>query len=291
MSLPGIKKRQNILYLIRKNNFILFIVLFVFSCTATFSQIENPFLGKKKPKQEIFSQDKRTVLIVFDASGSMEERILGETKIHIAKRVLEDVLKKADSNVNLGLRVYGSSEPKGNPYLDCSDSKLLVIPGTNNRRLIISEIYKILPRGFTPITYSLSQAVNDLAHYRGEKSVILISDGLETCGGDPCELAQNIAANNIDLKIDVVGYGVKDDWEAQQQLMCIALNTHGRYYSADNAAELMRGLSESINKSVTGRIITMIAKQVEVQSEETEGYQNLPMIQAEKLILKKRTKK
>lgn len=266
----------------------LLLLFYICSCTIAYSQIENPFLPKKKSKTENYASDKRTVLIVFDASASMEDKIKGETKIHIAKKVLENVLTKADNDINIGLRVYGLSEPKGNPYIDCSDSKLLVLPRTNNRRQIISEIYKILPRGFTPITYSLSQAVVDISPYQGEKSIILISDGLETCGGDPCELAHNIATNNIDLKIDVVGYGVKDDFEAEQQLMCVALSTNGRYFSAESADELTRGLQESINKSVTGRIITMLGKEAEVSTEETEGYKDLPMLQSEKLILKRK---
>ena len=72
--------------------------------------------------------------------------------------------------------------------------------------------------------------------------------------------------------------------------MCIALNTNGRYYSAENDEELTKGLSESINKSVTGRIITMVSEPVEVMSEETEGYEDLPMLQPEKLDIKKRKK-
>ncbi|MBI1857531.1 MAG: magnesium chelatase, partial [Candidatus Melainabacteria bacterium] len=71
----------------------------------------------------------------------------------------------------------------------------MIFPGINNRRTIVSEVYKILPQGFTPITYSLGQAVRDLAPYKGEKSIILISDGLETCGGDPCDLAGQIGVS------------------------------------------------------------------------------------------------
>ena len=72
--------------------------------------------------------------------------------------------------------------------------------------------------------------------------------------------------------------------------MCIALATHGKYISADNDTELTQGLSESINKTVTGRILTMVGKETEASSEETEGYENLPMLQPEKLLLKKKTK-
>ncbi|MBI3590748.1 MAG: VWA domain-containing protein [Candidatus Melainabacteria bacterium] len=282
------KKKQNIQFLKKNIKLFLLCLIFTIACIAANSQNTNPFINSNKPKGNPYASDKRTILIVFDASGSMEDKIQGETKIHIAKRVLEDVLEKADSDLNLGLRVYGASNPTGNPYYDCSDSKLVIIPAINNRRSIISEIYKILPRGFTPITYSLSQAVEDLQSYKGEKSILLISDGLETCGGEPCLLAKNLSASNIDLKIDVVGFGVKDDWEAKQQLMCIALNTKGRYFSAENDDELTRSISESINKSVTGRIITMVSTPIEVQTKETEGYENLPVLQPEKLILKRK---
>ena len=262
----------------KKNNFFLLCFICFGLFTASYAQIENPFLSNKGKKEPPFSVNKRTVLIVFDASGSMEEKIRDGTKIHIAKTVLEDVLLKADVNVNVGLRAYGLKEPIGNPEVDCTDSQLLVFPDINNRRTIISEIYKVLPKGFTPITFSLIQAVKDLTPYKGEKSIILISDGLETCGGDPCELAHQINLQNIDLKIDVVGFGVQDDWQAQEQLMCIALNTMGRYFSANSAEELTTGLQESINKTVTGRVITMLGK-------ETEGYENLPLLKPEKLML------
>ena len=280
-----IPKKQNILCLMKKSNFFLVTLFFALSCISVFSQ-SNPFLNSGSQKRNPYQSGLRSVLVVLDASGSMEDKIKGETKIHIAKRVLEDVITKADQNINIGLRVYGASNPTNNQYIDCSDSKLLVLPGTNNRRAIISEIYKVLPRGFTPITYSLSQAVQDLIPYKGEKSIILISDGLETCGGDPCQLAQSLLNSGVNLKIDVVGFGVRDDWAAQEQLMCIALNTSGRYYSAENDSDLTKGLSESINKSVTGRIITMVAKPVE----ETEGYETLPTLQPEKLDIKKRKK-
>ncbi len=285
------KKKLNILYL--KKSIKLFFLLFSLVIALqlnSLAQSSNPFLKGNSTKQNTFSKDKKTVLIVLDASASMEDKIQGETKSHIAKRVLEDVLTKSDTNINLGLRVYGASKPTGNQYLDCSDSKLVVLPGTNNRRTIISEAYKILPRGFTPITYSLSQATRDLQSYNGDKSIILISDGLETCGGDPCKLSQDIAGSKIDLKIDVVGFGVKDDWLAQEQLRCIALSTNGKYYAANSAEELTQGLSQSINEKVSGRIITMIgnSKTQEVETEETDEYQELPRLQAEPLNLKKK---
>ncbi len=283
------KKKQNILSL-KKNtklSIVFSCLLSLFIQTASFAQSSNPFLMDNNQSKSP-SLDKRTILIVLDASASMEDKLYGETKIHIAKRVLEDVLTKANTNINLGLRIYGASKPTGNQSLDCSDSKLVVLPGTNNRRTIISETNKILPRGFTPITYSLSEAVQDISPYNGEKSIILISDGLETCGGDPCQLSKSFINAGIDLKVDVVGFGVKDDWLAQEQLMCIALSTNGKYYSANSPEQLTQGLSTSINESVTGRIITMIGKPIEVQTEETQGYENLPVLQAEPLNVKKK---
>lgn len=278
------KKKLNIQFLKNPSKLLLILILLlVTQTTKVFSQVSNPFL-KGNNLTNSFNRDKRTILIVFDASGSMEEKMNGETKIHIAKRVLEDVLLKAPQDINLGLRVYGASIPRGNPSFDCFDSKLVVIPGTNNRRSVVSEIYKILPRGFTPITYSLSQGLQDIAPYNGEKSIILISDGLETCGGDPCELAQTISLSGIDLKIDVVGFGVSDDPEASHQLMCIATSTMAKYFQANNADDLTKGLTDSINQSVTGKIITMISTPTE--SIKKIIHDNIPTIQPEKLNLK-----
>ena len=280
MNLLVIKKKQNIQSLKKRSK--LLTLFFLLTLLPAFCQ-SNPFLKSTKQNQGL--SNKKTILIIFDASRSMEDKISGETKVHIAKRVLEEVLTKADSNVNIGLRVYGSGKPTGNPNFDCNDSRLVVFPNTNNRRLIISEIFKILPQGLTPITNSISQGVRDIIPYGGEKLIILISDGLETCGGDPCQLAQSLGRSKIDLKIDVVGFGVKDDWEAQQQLMCVALSTNGKYFSADSAEELTKGLFESINKSVTGRIITMINSPIEVMTTEIENYEHLPLLKPEKILL------
>lgn len=284
------KKKLNIQFLKNLSKLFVILLFFLIFTPQAFSQISNPFL-KGSNSVSSFDKSKKTILIVFDASGSMEETINGETKIHIAKRVLEDVLLRAPQDINLGLRVYGASAPKGNPYFDCFDSRLVVIPGTNNRRSVVSEIYKILPRGFTPITYSLTQALQDIAPYEGEKSIILISDGLETCGGDPCELAQTISLSDIDLKIDVVGFGVSDDPLAQNQLMCIATSTMAKYFQANNADDLTRGLTESINKSVTGKIISMISVPSDTAPEQKPIYETLPELQPEKLNLKRKSAK
>jgi Ca-activated chloride channel family protein len=271
---------------LKKNKFFLVFILTLITTSSAYSQVSNPFL-KNSPQGNVYSGDKRTVLIVFDASASMEEKINGETKIHIAKRALDDVLLNAPQDINLGLRVYGANSPKSNPYVDCFDSKLIVPPGISNRRTIVSEIYKILPRGFTPITYSLSQALQDISPYTGEKSIILISDGLETCGGDPCELAKTINLSGIDLKIDVVGFGVSDDVDAQNQLMCIATSTMAKYFEANNSDDLVQGLKESINKNVTGKIITMISAPPEIMITEPI-YEKIPTIEPEKINLKRR---
>src|SRR3989338_8736374 len=142
VNLQVILKKLNIRYLTKKSKLFYLLLFFFLYCLGAYSQSSNPFLKSDKPRGNLYSADKRSVLIVFDASGSMEDKINGETKIHIAKRVLENVITKADQNTNIGLRVYGASNPTNNQYIDCSDSKLLVLPNTNNRRAIISEIYK-----------------------------------------------------------------------------------------------------------------------------------------------------
>lgn len=280
------KKKQNILFLIR----LFFIITILFIEVLKSSAQTNPFLKDSRAYTNPFSPDKKTVLIVFDASGSMYDEINGESKIYIAKKVLEKVLTEVDVGINVGLRVYGSSPISDmNPQKNCSDTKLLVEPSTNNRRSIISAVENITPNGLTPITYSLVQAIMDLAPYKGERSIVLISDGVETCGYDPCILAAKMKNYGINIKIDVVGFGINEsDYDAIGQLNCVALNTHGKFFVADTAAKLAKGLSDSFSTQVSGKIITMItAPPVQAPTNTKTDLKNIPQIQSEKIDTKK----
>src|SRR5688500_14745028 len=131
---------------------------------------------------------KTRILFVLDASGSMNAQWgNNQSRMDVAKQILTRLVDslRVNPKVELALRVYGHRYSR--QANNCNDSHLEVAFGINNHNNIISEINDITPRGVTPITYSLLQAANDFPANAGYRNiVILITDGVESCGGDPC---------------------------------------------------------------------------------------------------------
>ncbi|MFN8615083.1 MAG: hypothetical protein U0003_04140 [Vampirovibrionales bacterium] len=207
-------------------------------------------------------------LIILDASFSMADPIVGkggESKMTVAKRTVLDVLKRVPNNTRLGLRVYGHHDSAllANKRRMCSDSELLVPIGANNQHVIASQLVGLKPLGATPIHYSLMQAIrSDLANLPPElrsapKEILLISDGIETCGSDPCTVAIEAQRMGIPVKINVVGFGVDNDEAAKRQLNCIAKATFGEFVSTTTEARLADVLTRHMRAQtqVAGRIV------------------------------------
>jgi len=199
------------------------------------------------------------ILILLDCSYSMKENLEhGMQKMDAAKMVLQQALARVPADVNLGLRVFGQGY-SGDPFMDCKQSALLVPLGQGNRRSIIERTRQVHPYGLTPLEYALRQAAeNDLQGLNGPKTLILISDGADTCGGNPCEFIKQLPRLGIKLKVDIVGLSLKnrpDDILARHQLNCITEQSGGKYYDANTAAQLIESISASVNKAISGRVI------------------------------------
>ncbi|VAV94338.1 Glutamine synthetase type I [hydrothermal vent metagenome] len=138
----------------------------------------------------------------------------------------------------VGLMAYGHRR-RG----DCSDIETLVTPSKSAREEILSRINSITPTGKTPLTDAIEQAAIALSYTDQPATVVLISDGLESCGRDPCALAAALEKAGVGFTAHVVGFGLSGDADAAS-LSCIAENTGGRYISASNATELGQALSE-----------------------------------------------
>ncbi len=186
---------------------------------------------------------------ILDASGSMLERIGGEMKIDIAKRTLSDLVDRlprdsTEIELNVGLRVYGHRTIAGETAeARCRDTALEIPVKGVEREAIKRRVAAVNARGWTPIAYSLEQAGDDFPEGPDNDNVIiLISDGKETCGGDPCAVAQKLHESGIEVKIHVVGFDIQPDERAQ--LECIARAAGGKYFDAASADELNRALTE-----------------------------------------------
>lgn len=181
---------------------------------------------------------KPATILILDASNSMWGQIDGVNKIVIAKDVVEELILGLPDNQPLGLVAYGHRR-KG----DCSDIETLSDVGTkDNRQKLIKGVRSLSPKGRTPISASLEHSAKALNYTKNAASVILVSDGLETCDADPCALSRLLEEKGLDFTIHVVGFDVTRKERAG--LQCIAEETGGLFLPADNAEDLASALSQ-----------------------------------------------
>ncbi len=178
-------------------------------------------------------------MIILDGSGSMWGRIDGSPKISIAREVLSQVLQSTPPDLSLGLMTYGHRE-KGN----CADIEVLVPISSNPGTRISKAANELSPKGKTPLTDAVRQAAEALKYTEDKATVILITDGIETCNADPCALARELKKTGVGLKVHVVGFGLSA--EEGRQVSCIADETGGLYIQADDANALGEALTDSV---------------------------------------------
>jgi Ca-activated chloride channel homolog len=178
-------------------------------------------------------------IIVLDASGSMWGQIDGKPKLQIARETLRTVLQSVPADMELGLMAYGHRE-KGS----CEDIELIVPPraGTSNEIIDAADKMKFL--GKTPLTAAVKQAAEALKYTEEKSTVILITDGLETCNADPCALANELEQSGVDFTAHVVGFGLSE--EEGKKVACLAENTGGKYLGASNAGDLKEALEQVV---------------------------------------------
>jgi Ca-activated chloride channel family protein len=180
--------------------------------------------------------DKQT-MIVFDASGSMWGQINGEAKITMARDAMGQISQQFGASDQVGLMVYGHRQ-KG----DCQDIELVVPIGSNNAGDIVNQVNAIKPKGKTPISRALQMATDALKISENSAEVVLITDGLETCDMNPCEVATEAESLGIDFTAHVIGFDLTSD-EAKQ-VSCVADITGGQYLPASDAASLNAALNQ-----------------------------------------------
>ena len=170
------------------------------------------------------------LMLVLDASASMLEIDAGGApRIDSARQGLDDVIGRLDSEQRVGVRVFGAESGGASA---CENSELLVPIDSGNHDALAAAVAGYAPGGEAPIGFALQQAAGDLGS-EGRRSILLVADGEDTCGHDPCEVARDLAAGDLDLVINVVGLNV--DGGARDDLRCIARVGHGTYFDALSA--------------------------------------------------------
>ncbi len=212
-------------------SFLLLVTLF-----STFQLLAQRPLEQERPKPL------SRILFVFDASQSMYGRWQSDTKFNIASRLFVNILDSLKNlkNLEVALRVYGHQ--KQFPPQDCDDTKLEVPFGKDNIPKIKHVLKTIVPKGTTPIAYSLEKCGTDFPPCDNCRNiVILITDGLEECGGDPCEVSHELLKKGIMLKPFIIGIG--KDFRASFE--CV-----GTYFDATSEKEFRNALNIVISRAL-----------------------------------------
>jgi Ca-activated chloride channel homolog len=186
------------------------------------------------------AQAGENMLLVLDASGSMRGKIEGRTKVDLARETVGGVVRGWSPDNQLGLIAYGHRR-KG----DCADIETLIPVGTLNPDAYLKTVNGLGALGMTPLSAAVRQAAQALDWSEQKATVILVSDGEETCNLDPCAIGAELEKSGVDFTAHVIGFDVADAAH-QAQLRCLARATGGRYFNARDGRELSAALQGAI---------------------------------------------
>ena len=192
--------------------------------------------------------DAKSLIFILDASGSMWSQIGGRNKIAIAREALGGLIRDLPDATDTALIAYGHRR-KG----DCADIETLTPLGPIDKPVLTSGINRLNPTGMAPIADALKAALAQLRG--GDPTIVLISDGLESCGGDPCGVVSAAKAAGTGFRLHVIGFGIREN--DVSQLECVAQAGGGLYFDVRSAAELSRALALAVRQPVpaeTGRL-------------------------------------
>lgn len=237
--------------MVRKLLFLLFLLPMILLA----QQPSKP--GTKEPLSRI--------LFVFDASQSMYARWQSDMRITIAKKLMVNLLDSLSGykNLEIALRVYGHQ--KNYPPPDCYDTRLEVPFAPGNIPLIKNKILDLTPRGTTPIAYSLQQVVHDFPPCENCRNIIiLITDGIEECGGDPCAASIELQKHGIAMKPFIIGIGR----DFQDAFKCV-----GTFFDASSELAFQKALNTVILQALNST--TMQINLLDINNKPTETNVNM----------------
>ncbi len=183
------------------------------------------------------------IVFIYDASGSMMGRIQGKTKMEIASAVLSKAVNDLEDNQGIGLVAYGHRKKE-----DCKDVEFLVPLEKGTKTDVYQSLKTITPLGSTPLAYSALQVIEQLRKTKIKATIILLTDGIESCGGNICDVIRAAKKEGIDFKLHIIGFGLKEG--ETEQLKCAAEAGEGEYYDAADADGLGDVLTAATNTTV-----------------------------------------
>lgn len=200
---------------------------------------EDPYLpNPKRVSESGNSEEIGQAIILLDASSSMLLSVDGEVKMNIAK---DAVLRFADvigQESEVSLVVYGhkGSEDNSDKKISCEGIEEIYPMGAYNSEAFEDSLSTFDSKGWTPLAGAINKATEMIAELEGAVTVYIVSDGVETCDGDPIQAAKDFVMNHEDRSVNIIGFNV--DKKAEDQLTAVSEAGNGKYYSANNAEEI-----------------------------------------------------
>ncbi|QWC23096.1 VWA domain-containing protein [Bacillus haikouensis] len=198
-------------------------------------------------------EKKKNVAILIDSSGSMAAEVSGGQKMELAKEAVSKFAAGFPDDATISLRVYGhkGTGSDADKKLSCSSDELIYEPNTYDQSSFDKALTQFKPSGWTPLGSSLKSAYEDLKQKAGEDTeniVYVVSDGVETCDGNPVEEAGKLADSDLKAAVNIIGFDVDD--KGQEQLKAAAEDGNGKYFTVNSKVELENSLQELLDNAV-----------------------------------------
>ena len=184
------------------------------------------------------------VELILDASGSMKRKIGGRRMIDEAKDTMAQIIEGLPDDLQVALRVYGHRIREGQRGA-CQDSELVFPLAKLDKPRLLGRVRAIQALGTTPIAYSLQQVERDFATARGEKMIILVTDGKEECKGNPSAVVAELLAKGFQMRLNVVGFALGDE-ATKREMEQIAALTGGHFFDAKDAKALPGAIARAL---------------------------------------------
>jgi hypothetical protein len=207
-----------------------------------------------------FAQKQRNIMIVLDMSGSMNilKPHIGKRRVDIARNVLEGLLKNWGNTPSPGLIIFGHRSN------GCADIEHKHKIASTTPMAVYNSIKDLKPLGKTPLGDALELAAKKMKYYIEDGSLVILTDGQETCNNNPCLVAKDLKRRGINFKAHVIGFDIHNQG-TQNQLSCISKELGGNYYSANTSSQLEEALKKATKSSGTSK-----------KSNRSQGTKSLP---------------
>lgn len=211
-----------------------------------------PAFGEYGTEEE--DQKTKNISIQIDSSGSMNGQVNGGVKMNLAKEAVENFAAGFPEDTIMSLRTYGhkGTGDDKDKAMSCASTEVMYDANTYDQAVFKAALEKFKPSGWTPLAASIKAGYEDLKAKAGEDTediLYIVSDGIETCDGDPVKEAKALADSDLNVKVHIIGFDVDDAGQAQLKKTAEAGN--GKYYTVNSKLELTNTLNELMGEAIS----------------------------------------